>query len=271
MLRHILIKNFALIELLELDLFPEYTVITGETGAGKSIILGALDLVLGKRAQPKLIKNPDEKCVIEAHFDLSKYHLKPLFESQEVDYAELSIFRRELLPSGKSRAFINDMPVALQQMETLSASLIDIHAQHDTLNIQQSDTVFSLIDGFADNLGTIKDYQGLWLSFNENKKRLKKLTDESQHRKDEINYLQFQYDEIQQLAPKPHELESLEIEVKKQENAEQILQILHQVYFSLSESETNHLDQLRQSVQELNSIQKFDEKIAEVNQRLQSL
>lgn len=271
MLRHILIKNFALIEQLELDLFPEYTVITGETGAGKSIILGALDLVLGKRAQPKLIKDPNQKCVIEAHFDLYQYNLQQLFESQEVDYAELSIFRREILPSGKSRAFINDMPVALHQMETLSAYLIDIHAQHDTLNIQQSETVFNFIDGFADHLADIKNYQKLWLTYNENKKKLKKLSEERQQRNDEINYLQYQYDEIQQLAPKTGELEQLETEVKKQENAEQILQQFHQVYFSISESENNSLDQLRQSAQALSSIQKFDAKIEEINERLQSL
>ncbi len=157
------IKNYALIEKLTIDFSKGFSIITGETGAGKSIILGALGLVLGKRADLTSLKNKEEKCVIEAHFEISKYNLRPFFETNDLDYEEETIIRREILPSGKSRAFINDSPVNLQELQELSLFLLDIHSQHQTQELSEEKVQFEIIDAIADNQESILDYQMLFV------------------------------------------------------------------------------------------------------------
>src|SRR6478752_10791771 len=151
MLTSLSIKNFALIEKLSMDFSNGFSTITGETGAGKSILLGALGLVLGKRADLSSLKNGEEKCIVEANFSIGKYNLKTFFETNDLDYDDATIIRREILPSGKSRAFINDSPVNLQQLQDLSYYLIDIHSQHQTLEISEEDFQFQIIDSIANN------------------------------------------------------------------------------------------------------------------------
>src|SRR6187551_318321 len=155
MITSLSINNFALIEKLSIDFSRGFSIITGETGAGKSIILGAIGLVLGKRADLTSLKNKEEKCVIEAHFEISKYNLKEFFEANDLDYEEDTIIRREILPSGKSRAFINDSPVNLQELQELSLYLIDIHSQQQTQELSDEDVQFKIIDAIANNFDTI--------------------------------------------------------------------------------------------------------------------
>jgi len=167
MITSLSIKNYALIEKLVIDFSKGFSIITGETGAGKSIILGALGLVLGKRADLTSLKNKEEKCVIEAHFDISKYNLLSFFEANDLDYEDETIIRREILPSGKSRAFINDSPVNLQELQELSLFLIDIHSQHQTQELSEEKVQFEIIDAIADNQSTILEYQLLLKSYNQ--------------------------------------------------------------------------------------------------------
>ena len=159
MITSLSIKNYALIEKLSIDFSKGFSTITGETGAGKSIILGAIGLVLGKRADLASLKNKEEKCIIEAHFEISKYNLLPFFEANDLDYENDTIIRREILPSGKSRAFINDSPVNLQELQELSLFLIDIHSQQQTQELSDENVQFKIIDAVANNKETISDYQ----------------------------------------------------------------------------------------------------------------
>lgn len=159
MITSLSIKNFALIDQLTIDFTKGLSIITGETGAGKSIILGALGLVLGKRADLSSLKNTEEKCVIEAHFEISKYNLQAFFEDNDLDYEADTIIRREILPSGKSRAFINDSPVNLQELQELSLYLIDIHSQQQTQELSDEAVQFKIIDAIAENKSELLKYQ----------------------------------------------------------------------------------------------------------------
>ena len=149
MITSLSIENFALIEKLDIDFSNGFSIITGETGAGKSILLGALGLVLGKRADLTSLKNKDEKCIVEANFSIGKYDLEFFFESNDLDYDQETIIRREILPSGKSRAFVNDSPVNLQQLQDLSFYLIDVHSQHQTLELSEEEYQFKIIDAIS--------------------------------------------------------------------------------------------------------------------------
>ena len=175
MITSLSIKNYALIEKLAIDFSKGFSIITGETGAGKSIILGAMGLVLGKRADLTSLKNKEEKCVIEAYFDISKYNLKPFFEANDLDYEDETIIRREILPTGKSRAFINDSPVNLQELQELSLFLIDIHSQQQTQELSDETVQFAIIDAIANNQNEIGNYQSLLKTYKEDKARLQSL------------------------------------------------------------------------------------------------
>lgn len=164
MLAHLLIKNYALIEQLELTPDPQLNIITGETGAGKSIMLGAIGLLLGSRADTKVLYNPAEKCIIEGTFDLSGYFIEHLFEEEELDFSSTCLIRREISPTGKSRAFINDTPVNLEILRRISGQLMDIHSQHDTLLLGSNEFQLQIVDTYAQNEAILRqyhaDYQG---------------------------------------------------------------------------------------------------------------
>ena len=159
MLQKLSIKNYALIDDVKLELDKGFTAITGETGAGKSILLGAIGLLLGKRADLSAIKNQDKKCIIEGEFWIKDYHLKSIFDQEELDYDAHSIIRREILPSGKSRLFINDTPVRLTLAQRIGSHLVDIHSQHDTLSITQSNYQYKLLDSLADSAVELSTYR----------------------------------------------------------------------------------------------------------------
>ncbi|MFZ4679163.1 MAG: DNA repair protein RecN [Flavobacterium sp.] len=246
MITSLSIENFALIEKLDIDFSNGFSIITGETGAGKSILLGALGLVLGKRADLTSLKNKDEKCIVEANFSIGKYDLEFFFESNDLDYEQETIIRREILPSGKSRAFVNDSPVNLQQLQDLSLYLIDVHSQHQTLELSEEEYQFKIIDAIANNHEFLIEYQsGL------KKYRVAKLTLESKKNElsavlKEKDYNEFLYQELEIANLKEGELEELEQQYQTLSNVEFIKENLDKLLSISNEEEFGVLKNLKE-------------------------
>ena len=196
MIQRLLIKNYAIIESLEMDFAKGLTIITGETGAGKSILLGGLGMILGNRADTKVLYNAKEKCVIEGYFDISAYDLKDFFEANEIDYDQQTVVRRELTPAGKTRSFINDTPVNLGQLREFSGKLVDLHQQFDTLDIHDTSFQLQMIDALAGNKGALGIYREKFKIFQSDKKKLTLLIEKSERSAREIEFLNFQLDEF---------------------------------------------------------------------------
>ncbi len=220
MITSLSIKNYALIEKLSIDFSKGFSIITGETGAGKSIILGAIGLVLGKRADLTSLKNKEEKCVIEAQFEISKYNLKEFFEANDLDYEDETIIRREILPSGKSRAFINDSPVNLQELQDLSLFLIDIHSQQQTQELSDETVQFKIIDAIANNNDVILSYQDLLKSYKSEKSKLNALLKKQSDSGKEQEYNTFLLNELVSAKLKSGEQAELEADFEKLNNVE---------------------------------------------------
>ena len=226
MITSLSIKNYALIEKLSIDFSKGFSIITGETGAGKSIILGALGLIQGKRADLSSIKNKEEKCVIEAHFEISKYNLKLFFKENDIDYETDTIIRREILPSGKSRAFINDSPVNLQLLQELSLYLIDIHSQQQTRELSDETVQFDIIDAIAKNQDTIQKYQAILSGYKSDKSKLNSLLKRQSDAIKEQEYQTFLWNELVEANLKSGVQEILEEEFEKLNNVEIIKESL---------------------------------------------
>ena len=256
MLKHLYIKNYALIDQLDIDFHPGFSVITGETGAGKSIILGALGLLLGNRADAKQIKMGESKCVIEAHFDLADNHLAPLFTDNDIDYDETDcIIRREINASGKSRAFVNDSPCPIALLKELGEHLIDIHSQHQNLLLQKDDFLLSVVDIIAHNQ---KERESFARAYAEQKKCKKQLDDlRLQIEKDRTNedFLRFQYQELTKDHFEDGEQEQLEQNSETLSHAEEIKSALFQAGNLLSDNEPNVIATLRTIADSLQAIE----------------
>ena len=246
MLTSLSINNFALIDKLAIDFSDGFSIITGETGAGKSILLGALGLVLGKRADLTSLKNKDEKCVIEAHFQISKYNLQAIFEANDLDYEEETIIRREILPSGKSRAFINDSPVNLQELQDLSLSLIDIHSQNQTQELSEENFQFQIIDAVADNFGIIASYATVLKSFKKDKAELSTLNSKLQLVLKEQDYNTFLLEELLVAQLKPNQQEDLEQIYEQLNNVEFIKENLDKSLALANEEQFGILQNLKE-------------------------
>jgi DNA repair protein RecN (Recombination protein N) len=257
MITSLSIKNYALIEKLSIDFSKGFSIITGETGAGKSIILGALGLVLGKRADLTSLKNKEEKCVIEAHFEISKYNLLPFFEANDLDYEEETIIRREILPSGKSRAFINDSPVNLQGLQELSLYLIDIHSQHQTQELSEEKVQFEIIDAIADNQEQILDYQCLLKSYKFDKSKLNALLKKQAESSKEQEYNTFILDELVSAQLKSGEQELLESNFEQLNNVEIIKESIDKSLALANEEQVGVLDYLKEIKTALQKIASF--------------
>ncbi|MDI5897740.1 DNA repair protein RecN [Flavobacterium yafengii] len=256
MITSLSIKNYALIEKLSIDFSKGFSTITGETGAGKSIILGALGLVLGKRADLTSLKNKEEKCVIEAHFEISKYNLLPFFEANDLDYENDTIIRREILPSGKSRAFINDSPVNLQELQELSLFLIDIHSQQQTQELLDENVQFDIIDAIANNKETILEYQSLLKSYKSDKSKLNSLLKRQSESKKEQEYNTFLLDELVAAQLKAGEQESLEADFEKLNNVEIIKESIDRSLAITNEEQIgvmHNLNEIKVSLQKIAS------------------
>ena len=211
MLKHLYIKNFALIDILDIDLYPGFSVITGETGAGKSIVLGAIGLLLGQRADLKTLKQGAERCVIEAHFDLSRYDMKDFFDENDIEYdANDCIIRRELTAAGKSRAFINDTPVQLSMLKELGERLVDVHSQHQNLLLNKQDFQMSVLDIIADDAKELADYKASYDAYHQAANELEALKEEIERNRQNVDFLQFQYQELEGARLNIGEQEELE-------------------------------------------------------------
>ncbi|MBP4142433.1 DNA repair protein RecN [Flavobacterium sp. P4023] len=254
MISSLSIKNYALIEKLTIDFSRGFSTITGETGAGKSIILGAIGLVLGKRADLTSLKNKEEKCIIEAHFEIAKYNLKPFFEANDLDYEEETIIRREILPSGKSRAFINDSPVNLQELQELSMFLIDIHSQQQTQELSDENVQFKIIDAIANNKETIIEYQLLLKTFKSDQSKLNSILKRQSESKKEQEYNTFLLDELVAAKFKAGEQETLEADFEKLNNVEIIKESLDKALAIANEEQIgvrNNLNEIKISLQKI--------------------
>lgn len=265
------IKNYALIEKLTIDFSKGFSIITGETGAGKSIILGALGLVLGKRADLTSLKNKEEKCVIEAHFEISKYNLLPFFEANDLDYEHETIIRREILPSGKSRAFINDSPVNLQELQELSLFLIDIHSQHQTQELSEEKVQFEIIDAIADNQEHILDYQCLLKSYKSDKSKLNSLLKKQAESAKEQEYNTFLLDELVLAQLKSGEQEMLEADFEKLNNVEIIKESLDKSLAIANEEQIGVMHNLKEIKISLQKIASFSPEYNALLERITSV
>ena len=254
MITSLSIKNYALIEKLSIDFSKGFSIITGETGAGKSIILGALGLVLGKRADLTSLKNKEEKCVIEAQFEISKYNLKEFFEANDLDYEDDTIIRREILPSGKSRAFINDSPVNLQELQDLSLFLIDIHSQQQTQELSDEGVQFKIIDAIANNFDTISGYQKLLKTYKSDKSKLNALLKKQSDSGKEQEYNTFLLNELIAAKLKSGEQEELEADFEKLNNVEIIKESIDKSLVIANEEQFgvfHNLNEIKASLQKI--------------------
>lgn len=228
MLTQLSIKNYALIEQLELVPSAQFNTITGETGAGKSIMLGAIGLLLGNRADTKSLYDETNKCVIEGVFSIEAYGLQSLFEEEELDYEATTVIRREITPAGKSRAFVNDTPVRLEALRELGAALMDVHSQHDTLALGDHGFQLTLVDAYAENEELRATYHAAFQDYRKARKALEELQAEAAEIRKEADYHQFLFSELDQAQFQAGEQEELEAELKVLENAEEIKNGLQQ-------------------------------------------
>lgn len=246
MITSLSIENFALIEKLSINFSSGFSIITGETGAGKSILLGALGLVLGKRADLSSLKNKDEKCIIEAHFQIAQYQLQPFFESNDLDYEDETIIRREILPSGKSRAFVNDSPVNLQELQNLGLFLIDIHSQHQTQELSEEDFQFRIIDAIAGNQDTISEYSSVLKTHKNTKSQLSDLQIQLQKELKEQDYTTFLLEELLSAQLKSGEQEELESIFEQLSNVEFIKENLDKSLAIANEEQLGMIQNLKE-------------------------
>lgn len=271
MIRRLHIQNYAIIEEVDIHFSRGLTIITGETGAGKSILLGALGLIMGRRADTKVLYQADKKCVVEAWFDIQKYDLQPFFDENDLDYESDVVIRRELAPSGKSRAFINDSPVKLPVLQELTAALIDLHQQFDTLDIQEETLQMKMLDALSGNKRLLQSYRELYASFQTTKRQLSSLEAQIARSEKEESFLNFQLEELETANLVSGEQESLEEEYELLSNAEEIKQVCGSAFAFLSENENAIVSQLQDVNLSVNQVKKYHGKIEGVSDRLHSV
>jgi DNA repair protein RecN (Recombination protein N) len=246
MLTSLSIKNFALIEQLEMNFSNQFSIITGETGAGKSILLGALGLVLGKRADLTSLKDKEQKCVIEAQFEINKYNLQDFFTANDLDYEDITIIRREILPSGKSRAFINDSPVNLTELQGLSDFLLDIHSQHQTQELSNEEYQIQILDAIANHQNLLLDYKQKLTKYKSAKSELKKLHADKEALSKEQDYNSFLLEELLSANLKAGEQAELEIVFEKLNNVEFIKESLDKSLSIANEEQIGVIQNLKE-------------------------
>lgn len=271
MLQSIYIQNYALIDTLDISFGKGFSVITGETGAGKSIILGAIGLLLGQRADVKAIKNGASKCVIEAHFDISGYKMHDFFEENELEYDEKEcILRRELQASGKSRAFINDTPASLGMMKELGERLIDVHSQHQNLLLNKEDFQLNVLDALAHDEAELTAYQSAFAVYRESVKELAALTEQAEQSKADEDYIRFQLEQLDEAKLAEGEQEELEQEAETLSHAEEIKEGLYKVGQTFINDESGLLVAMKESINTLRSLQRVYQPASELSERLES-
>ncbi|MEI6488379.1 MAG: DNA repair protein RecN [Bacteroidota bacterium] len=270
MLNHISIQNYALIDKLEVDFSNGLTIITGETGAGKSILLGALGLIAGSRADAQSLQDKTKKCIIEVSFNIKDYSLKDFFASNGLDFEATTYIRREINPEGKSRAFINDTPVTLGQLKELASHLVDIHSQHETLDLNANQFQLSVIDAFANHQELLNEYATNFKRYKQVENQLADLVERESQAKKDLDYFQFQFNELEDVNLKPHEQTILEQELETLNNAEEIKLNLSRGVFALNGGEQNLLSSLNDIKIILSTFAKYKTEIQELSSRINS-
>ena len=270
MLRSLYIQNYALIEKLDISFGAGFSVITGETGAGKSIILGAIGLLLGQRAEVKAIRQGASKCVIEARFDISAYGMEPFFEENELEYEEECILRREVYASGKSRAFINDTPASLVQMKELGEQLIDVHSQHQNLLLNKEGLQLNVLDILSHNDEQLSAYQSLYREWKQAQQDLAELIARAEQNKADEDYIRFQLEQLEEANLSAGEQEELEQETDTLSHAEEIKAGLFRVGQLLTSDEGGLLAGLKESLNTMLGLQKVYSSATELAERLES-
>lgn len=271
MLKHLYIKNFTLIDELNIDFFSGFSVITGETGAGKSIIVGAVGLLKGNRADIKSIKANRDKCIVEATFNISAYDMKNLFDEHDIDYDENEcIIRRELNNNGKSRAFINDMPVPLTTMKAIGECLIDVHSQHQNLLLNQEDFQLNIIDIIAQNQKQLAVYSQAYNQYREGNKQLALFKEAIEKNNDNKDFMRFQLNELENMQIKEGELESIEQEVDLLGHAEEIKGALYDAYSNLSNDDSGVVNNLKTALKRVEDIVNVYPDLSDTSARMES-
>ncbi|WP_159521779.1 DNA repair protein RecN [Sunxiuqinia indica] len=270
MLQTLYIKNYALIDKLSIELNTGFNIITGETGAGKSILLGALGLILGQRADLSVLRDKNKKCTVEGSFDIKNYQLSDFFDQHELDYDDQTILRREITPAGKSRAFINDTPVNLKTIRELALQLIDIHSQHQNLELGNRLFQLKLVDLVAQNRSILEKYQQAFRLYSSTKSTYNKLIEQADQARKDLDYFEFQFNQLDEAKLKPGEQEELEAEQNQLEHAEEIKLTFGQLNDALEGDEIGLLSNLKDQVNRLNKLSDFLPEAKELHQRLES-
>ena len=271
MLKHLHIQNYALIEKLSIDFEEGLTVITGETGAGKSILLGALSLIIGQRADMQVLKDASRKCIIEGYFDISRTGLEPLFSKYQLDMEPVSIFRREITPHGKSRAFVNDTPVNLQVLKELSEKIIDIHSQHQNLLLGESSFQFDVVDNFSGIHSRVAEYRKQFAALQQRKQELFLLEEREMRSKTDLDYYRFQYDELHKAELNESAYGGWEAEIQLIRNAEEIQTNLETARYLLSENDLSVSSRIYDVIQQLKPLSKYSPDYGSLVERLESV
>ncbi|HEY1167348.1 MAG TPA: DNA repair protein RecN [Chitinophaga sp.] len=271
MLQKLTVKNYAIIDHLEIDFSGNLNIITGETGAGKSILMGALSLILGERADPGVLFDKSGKCVVEGMFKIKKAQVAEFFQQHELDLEEDNlIIRREISAAGKSRAFVNDTPVNLSQLADLSGYLVDLHQQFDTLELEKSDFQRRVVDALVNKPEQLQQYQQQWQRYSQVQRSLKQLQEQRDSANKELDYNKFLLDELEEAAFTDNEIELLDAELKTLSHAEEIKNTLSKAVFQLKEDEQPVLQQLRQLQSSLQGLSGFQAELPGLAERLQS-
>ncbi len=271
MLKNLLIRNYVLISELELQPSSELNIVTGETGAGKSIMLGALGLLLGNRADVKVLFNEEEKCIIEGAFDISGYDIEDLFKEEDLDYETQCLVRREIAPSGKSRAFVNDTPVNLDFLKKLGQRLMDVHSQHETLMLGASSFQIGIVDAFAGNKNLLAEYKKLYKEFKDKEAELVDVTKQAEESSKQQDFNTFLLSELEEATLQSGEQEKLEEELKLLENSEEIKSKLNQMVSILSESDQASIAVLQTVNKLFDGIVKYSPSYEKLRERFQSI
>lgn len=270
MLTALSIKNYALIDDLKVD-FPEgFIIITGETGSGKSIMLDALSLILGKRADMSALRNKEEKCIIEAEFSLQNYEFQPLFQELDIDYDPQTIIRREILPSGKSRAFVNDVPATLEVLSRLGQVLVDIHSQHQTLALSDTSFQFAIIDAMANNKPLLTEYVQLHQLLKKEHKKLEELIEFQKNAKKEYDYNLHQLKELKSVTLEEGILEELEESYEEASNIEDIKENVSESLYLLNDENIGILNNLRELKRSFSSLTEYKQLYRDLYERIES-
>lgn len=271
MLLQLNIQNYAIIDAIEINFSEKLNTITGETGAGKSILMGALNLILGERADTSVLMNAEKKCFVEGYFSVSdKEEVKNFLKQNDLDNDHELVLRREIAANGKSRAFINDTPATLQQLKALASLLVDLHQQFDTLELGDSDFQREVLDALANNGEKLSSYKSVYSQWQQSSKELQQLQQQKSNFNKELDYFQFLFDELNEASIRENELEELDNELRLLSNAEGIKTTLSKAYFDLKESEQPVLQTLKQMINQLNGYSSFHNDISSIVERLQS-